>query len=92
MGTLRKMWRKMRRWFDRKGRSQLKEVKNLVKKAFMDMTIDVSDLFDQDARELIADEIKKRVKKLRSDITDWLIEWAMETLWEEVRDGFYRSK
>ncbi len=88
MGTLRKLWKKLRKWFDRKGRTLLDEAKDLVLATFDDMHIDISELFDADKRKVIAQELKARVRAVRDDLTEWIIEWAMESLWDEVRDGF----
>ena len=88
MGTLRKFWRKIRRWFDRKGRRLLEEVKDLIRKVFEDMHIHINDLFDDGKRKVIAAELKARVRDIRDDLTEWIIEWAMEILWDEVREGF----
>ena len=88
MGTLRKLWRKLRIWFDRKGRSLLEEAKEIIKKVFGDMHIPFVDLFDEEKRRLIADELKARVRAIRDDLTEWIIDLALESLWDEVQEGF----
>ena len=90
MGTLRKWWRKLRRWFDRKARERLEEVKQIIRDVFGDMRINIRDLFDEAKREEIADELRAKVRELRDDLTDWIVEWALESLWDEVRKGFSR--
>ena len=90
MGTLRKWWRKLRRWFDRKARERLEEVKQIIRDVFGDMRINIRDLFDEAKREDIADELRAKVRELRDDLTDWIVEWALESLWDEVRKGFSR--
>jgi len=90
MGTLRKWWRKLRRWFDRKARERLEEVKQIIRDVFGDMRINIRDLFDEAKREEIADELRAKVRDLRDDLTDWIVEWALESLWDEVREGFSR--
>ena len=90
MGTLRKWWRKLRRWFDRKARERLEEVKQIIRDVFGDMRINIRDLFDEAKREEIADELRAKVRELRDDLTDWIVEWALESLWDEVREGFSR--
>ena len=90
MGTLRKWWRKLRRWFDRKARERLEEVKQIIRDVFGDMRINIRDLFDEAKREEIADELRAKVSELRDDLTDWIVEWALESLWDEVREGFSR--
>lgn len=92
MGTLRKWWRKLRRWFDRKGSALLEEVKGLIKEAFEDMQVDITELFDERKRRVIAEELKARVHALRDDLADWLIDWAMELLWDEVTKGFIEGR
>jgi hypothetical protein len=47
-------------------------------------------LFDEAKREDIADELRAKVRELRDDLTDWIVEWALESLWDEVRKGFSR--
>ena len=90
MGTLRKWWRKLRRWFDRKARERLEEVKQIIRDVFGDMRINIRDLFDEAKREDIADELRAKVREFRDDLTDWIVEWALESLWDEVRKGFSR--
>ena len=82
----------MRRWFDRKGWALMDEVKDLVRKAFEDMHVDITELFDERKRRVIADELKARVHALRDDLADWLIDWAMELLWDEVGRGFIEGR
>ena len=86
------MWRKLRRWFDRKGRKLLEEVKDLIRKAFEDMHVDITELLDERKRRLIAEELKARVHALRGDLADWLIEWALELLWDEVTRGLIEGR
>ncbi len=88
MGTIRKMWRKLRRWFDRKARERLVEAKWIIRDVFSDMRISIQDLFDEDRRDEIADELRAKLREVRDDLADWIIEWALETLWNEVREGF----
>ena len=90
MGTLRKWWRKLRRWFDRKARERLEEVKQIIRDVFGDMRINIRDLFDEAKREKIADELRAKLRELRDDLTDGIVEWALESLWDEVREGFSR--
>ena len=33
-------------------------------------------------------ELRAKLREVRDDLADWIIEWALETLWDEVRDGF----
>lgn len=88
MGTIRKMWRKLRRWFNRKARERLDEAKQIIRDVFSDMRVSIHDLFDEDRRDEIADELRARLREVRDDLADWIIEWALETLWDEVREGF----
>ena len=88
MGTLRKIRRKMRKWFDRKGQALLDEAKELIKESFVDMDIDINDLFDDEKRKEIVAELKARVLELKGDLTEWVVDWAMEILWDEVRNDF----
>jgi ArsR family metal-binding transcriptional regulator len=88
MGTIKKLWRKLTRWFDRKGRAHLEEVKDIIRDIFDDMDINITDLFDPDERKAIADDIKARLRAIRDDLTEWIIDLALESLWDEVRKGF----
>jgi len=88
MGTLRKLWRKLTKWFDRKGRAHLEEVKEIIRNIFDDMNISITDLFDAAKRKAVAAEIKSRLRATRDDLTEWIIDLALESLWDEVRKGF----
>jgi len=88
MGTIRKLWRKLTKWFDRKGQAHLEEVKDIIRKIFDDMNISIADLFDADSRKAIAGEIKTRLRAIRDDLTEWIVDLALESLWDEVRKGF----
>lgn len=92
MGTIRKLWRKLRKWFDKRGKKLVKEAKEIIKDAFADMKIPVSDLFDDSKRDAIAEELIARIKALKGDLKDWVIETALESLWEEVNSGFIAGR
>jgi hypothetical protein len=92
MGTIRKYWRKLRRWFEGKGRDRLEEAKRIIRDVLSGMRIRITDLFDDEKRMEIADELRRRLDALRHDLTEWIIDLALDALWDEVREGFSRRR
>ncbi len=88
MGTLRKLWRKMCQWFDKKGRTLVDEAKELIKDVFADMDIPFADLFDETKLREIETDIRARLRELRDDFTDWVVDLAIESLLDELKKRF----